>query len=327
MSRTRYLLTLAFVVAAGPPACENGIPVGRDAARSVQEPLDLGPTAAYERRLIFLGPGQRLPSAAIVDFVAVSDSVGLRRGIRARLADGSDWSRLMDAGWEMERMREPWRLVPHGPLRLVVGDAGELGALVFRADPEIRMEPGTTLATLSPDASMQLLLRQGRLALGPDLVHGVVLDAQMGRSLDPAVSRDGRSGGGEVRAPHDRATPAARPGAEALLLGDAGFHLVFASGADGPFAWLRHGQQDDVRRGARLAAVGWELDGDGFRVPNAWEVLGPSDLTGELVAEAVDGVDISDAPDVEGLGYAIVSGWILDRGVHRDVYGLIRHVR
>jgi hypothetical protein len=327
MSRIKHLPILAFVVATGAPACENGIPGAREPGRSADATLDFGPTAAYERRLIFLGPGQRLPSAAIVDFVAVSDSLGLRRGVRARVADGHDWSRVMDAGWEMERMREPWRLVPHGPLRLVVGDAGELGALVFRADTEIRLEPGPTLATFSPDPSMRLLLRQGRLALGADLVQGVILDAQLGRSLDAAASRDGRGDESGRTAAPDRATPAARPGAEALLLGEGGFYVVFAGSGDDPFAWLRHGQQDDVRRGARLAAVGWELDGDGFRVPNAWEVVGPSDLTGELVAEAVDGVDISDAPDVEGLGYAIVSGWILDRGVHRDVYGLIRHVR
>jgi hypothetical protein len=291
----------------------------------VQDPVDFGPTAAYERRLIFLGPGQRLPSAAIVDFVAVSDSLGLRRGVRARLADGSDWSRLMDAGWEMDRMREPWRLVPHGPLRLVVGDAGDLGAVIFRADTEIRLEPGAALAELSPEPGLQLVLRQGRLALGAELVSGVLLDAQLGRSLDAAPPRRARTATGQNAA--FPATPAARAGAEGLLVGEGGFYAVFAGSGDGHFAWLRQGQNDDVRRGARLVAVGWELDADGFRVPNAWEVVGPDDLTGEFSAEAVDGVDVSDATELEGLGYAIVSGWILDRGVHRDVYGLVRHVR
>jgi hypothetical protein len=327
MARIKQLVLAAVCVAAAAPACENGIPSARDQNRSVQAPVDFGPTAAYERRLIFLGPGQRLPSAAIVDFVSVSDSLGLRRGVRARLADGDDWSSLMDAGWEMERMREPWRLVPHGPLRLVVGDAGDLGAVVFRSDPEVRLEPGATVAVLSPDPGLQLVLRQGRLVLGADLINGIMLDTQLGRSLDASASRRARDPAPTGGSAPDRATPAARPGAEALLVGEGRFYMVFASSSDTPIAWLRHGQQDDVRRGARLAAVGWELDADGFRVPNAWEVVGPSDLSGELSAEAVDGVDVSASTEVEGLGYAVVSGWILDRGVHRDVYGLVRHVR
>jgi hypothetical protein len=326
MARTRHVLLVALLLATAPPACENGIPA-RDPVRSAQARGDFGPTAAYERRLIFLGPGQRLPAAAIVDFGAVSDTIGIRRGVRARLSDGNDWTRLMDAGWDMERMREPWRLMPHGPLRLVVGDAGDLGALVFRLDPEVRIEPGMVVATLSPDPGLQLVLRQGRLVLGGELVHGTILDAQLGRSLDAAASRRARDTGHDTAAPADLATPVARAGTEALLLGEAGFYVAFAGDGESQFAWLRHGQQNDVRSGARLAAVGWELDADGFRVPNAWEVLGPSDLAGELSAEAVDGVDVSVLTDSEGIGYAIVTGWLLDRGVHRDVYGLVRHVR
>jgi hypothetical protein len=322
MSRTLHLLTATVVVLAM-AACDGRGANGRDPARAAQAPVDLGPTAAYERRLIFLGPGEVLPTAAIADFVAVSDTLGLRRGVRARVADGNDWTRIMDAGWEMDRMREPWRLVPHGRLRLVVGDAGELSALVFRGDPEVRIEPGGTLAQLAPEPGMQLVLRRGRLVVGPDLVQGVVLDVQLGRRLAAATSREVRTDAeGD-----DHATPAARPGAEAFLVGEAGFYMVFAAPEAGHLAWIRHGQQDEVRGGARLAAVGWELDPGGFRVPNAWQVVGPDDLTGELRAEVVDGVDVSAAGDAEGLGYAIVSGWIEDRGVQRDVFGLVRHVR
>jgi hypothetical protein len=322
--RIRHLLIAACAIgtAASAAACGNGSG-GRDRDRSADSPRDFGPTAAYERRLIFLGPGQRLPTAAIVDFVAVSDSLGVQRGVRARLADGADWTRLMDEGWRMEPMREPWRLVPHGPLRLVIGDAGEVSALVFRGDPEVRLQPGGFTAELSPDAGTRLLLRQGVLTLGADVVHGVILDTQLGRSVSGASGASGDPDGPV----DDGATPSARPGVEALLIGQAEFSLVFGLSAAGPMAWLRHGQQDDVRRGARLTAVEWELNTDGLRVPSAWQVVGTDDLTGELVAEAVDGVDVSGAPDAEGLGYAIVSGWVLDRGVRRDVYGLIRHVR
>jgi hypothetical protein len=323
MLRFSSLLMLAVLLAAGSLACDDRGPLGDEVA--ARTPVDFGPTAAYERRFYFLGPGQALPSAAIVDFVALSDSAGLRRGVRARVSDGTDWQRLMDEGWDMAWMREPWRLVPHGSLRIVLGDAGELAALVFREDMEVRVEPGSALAGHSPDPGTQLVLRQARMALGADLVHGILLDAQLGRGVDPATSRSARSqpGAGTRR----EATPIGQQGAEALLMDNNGFYLVFAAAGAGPVGWIHHGGRDEVRRGARLTAVGWEESVEGVELPNAWQVSGQGELAGELVAEVFDGVDLADVPGIATLGYAIVSGWVTDRDVRRDVFGLIRHVR
>jgi hypothetical protein len=322
MRRYSSLLVLAVLMAAGLPACNDGRPDRDEVA--ARAPVDFGPTAAYERRFLFLGPGQLLPSAAIVDLVALSDSVGVRRGVRARVSDGTDWLPLMDEGWDMAWMREPWRLVPHGSLRLVLGDAGELAALVFRADMEVRVEPGSALAGYSPDPGTQLVLRQARLALGADLVHGILLDAQLGRGVDPAMSRSVRSQPGSG-APNE-ATPIGQPGTEALLTDNDGFYLVFAAAGAGPMGWIHYRGRDDVRRGAHLTAVAWE-ETEGVQVPNAWQVAGQGELTGELTAEALDGVDLADVAGIEALGYAVVSGWVADQDVRRDVFGLIRHIR
>jgi hypothetical protein len=325
MLRIRYLLA-GLALAGVSLSCGDGAGERQDGAR--QAPVDFGPTAAYERRLVFLGPGQRLPTAAIFDFVAVSDSLGLRRGVRARLADGTEWHRLMDEGWTLDHMREPWRLVPHGPLKLIMGDAGELVALVLRDDLEVRIEPGPPLAGHTPDPGTQLVLRRGRLAIGADLVQGMLLDAQFGRPLDPAAARDATALNGPDGSPAgDDPTPVGRPGNEALLMDNAGFYAVFSASGAGPMAWLHVDGRDDVRRGARLEAIGWEPDEEGLQVPNAWRVVSPAGLTGELVAEAVDGVGMSGVPDLEALGYAIVTGWIRDGGEHRDLFGLIRHAR
>jgi hypothetical protein len=125
MHRIRTSLLLTLVAAALLAGCENGPRWGDRPERAAQARADFGPTAAYERRLVFLGPGQRLPTAAVMDFIAVAANEGLRRGARARVADGTEWHALRDAGWEMERMRDPWRLTPHGPLKLMVNDSGE----------------------------------------------------------------------------------------------------------------------------------------------------------------------------------------------------------
>jgi hypothetical protein len=325
MLRSSWLVVLVVLILGVGPGCQESRPRTDEGAGRATEPTDFGPTAAYERRFFFLGPGQRLPTAAMLDFVALSDSLGLRQGVRARLADGTDWMRLLDAGWQMDRMREPWRLVPHGPLALIVGDGGELNALVIRGDMEVRIEPGPTVAEFSPDRGTQLVLRQGRLALGAELVHGVLLDAQLGRALDPSVSRDA---GHEESAVDDDgdATPAARPGAEGLLLGANGFHLVFATAAAGRIAWIHEDGRDDVRRGAQLQAVGWERVDEAVQVPNAWRIVGGG-LDGQLTAEVVDGAGLAAMTDAEGIGYAIVTGWVEDRGDRREVYGLVRHVR
>lgn len=327
MTRRRIALFLGLGLCVA-PGCENVPSWGTDRTEPVaQEPTDFGPTAAYERRLIFVGPGQRLPTAAIVDFVSLSDSVGLRRGVRVRVADGDEWSRLLDLGWEGDPMREPWTLVPHGPLRLVAGDAGDLAAVVFRGDVEMRLEPGAPLAEYSVDRGTHLVLRQGRLSLGADLVHGLLLDAQLGRRLDPAVSRDGPAEDALETDAEGDATPSARPGAEALLLDNAGYYLVFATSTSGQIGWSHHDGHDVVRRGARLVAASWQEAGDNVQVPNAWRIAGPGELTGELVAELVDGVEIGRAAEVERLGYAIVSGWVDDGDVRREVFGIVRHAR
>ncbi len=326
MLRPLPLIVLALALGAVSSSCDaDRSRTGDRQEHAAQTPTDFGPTAVYERRLLFLGPGQRLPTAALVDFVALSDSDGLRRGVRARLADGTDWTRLMDAGWEMDRMRDPWRLVPYGQLRVLVGDDGELGALIFREDAEVRLEPGAALAGFAPDPGTQLVLRDARLGIGPDLVQGVLLDAQLGRAIDLASEHNGidPDAGDGV----DRATPAARRGAEALLTDAAGYHLVFAASAAGHVGWIHVDGHDDVRRGARLSAVGWQPGEGGIQIANAWQVSGPGELVGELVAEAVDGVEISGPDQIESVGYAIVSGWIEDRDGRRDVFGLVRHVR
>ena len=307
-------------------ACENGPPWGDgDTPQAEVTAADFGPTAAYDRRLIFLGAGGTLPTAAIFDFVALSDSIGIRRGARGRVVDGAGWRVLMDAGWEMEPMREPWRLVPHGSLKLLVGDGGDLAALLYRDSATIRLQLGATLAEHSPDVGTQLVLRSARLLADDDSVPGILLDAQLGRAVNPSVvTRAAGATGGA-----DPATPIARPGAEALLLDNAGYYVVLAGASGGSLAWVRSAGQNDVRPGARLEPTAWsDADEAGVQVPAAWRIVSvDGELAGELTARSTDRVALEGSGDLEALSYALVTGWIEDRQARRDVFGLVRHVR
>ncbi|MDX1673733.1 MAG: hypothetical protein R3314_02930 [Longimicrobiales bacterium] len=343
-------LTLLLVF----PGCENGPPwAGGGASEEEAVTPDFGPIAAYNRRLIFLGPGGTLPTAAVFDFVALSDSVGIRRGVRARVVDGARWRELLDAGWEMEPMREPWRLVPHGPLKLVVSDAGDLGTLIHRDSVTTRLQLGATLAEHSPDVGTQLVLRSARLSLDDETVAGILLDAQLGRAVSPSLA--GRPAGtandtvdtiptdpeagadpGQTNAdttadtsadPTVSPTPIALPGAEALLLNNAGYYTVIAPASTGSLAWVRNAGQNDVQE-ARLAPTSWTASPEtGLRIPSAWRVVSASgDLSGELTAEATDRIVLGEPGAPAAMAYAVVSGWIEDRTARRNVFGLVRHV-
>ena len=353
--------TILVLLVLSPAACENGPPWAETGAPETEEVRpDFGPTAAYDRRLVFLGPGDTLPTAAVFDFVALSDSIGIRRGIRARLLDGGRWRALMDEGWEMEPMREPWRLVPHGPLTLLVTEAGDLGTLLHRDSATTRLQLGAALAEHSPDVGTQLVLRSARLLLDGDSVPGILLDAQLGRAVHPAsatreparladrepvraepgtvatagsdTTSTGTAGTGLTdpdTAAWAAATPIAHPGTEALLLDNTGYYAVLAGASGGALAWIRNAGRDDVRPGARLEPTSWtDTEGSGVRVPTAWRIAAPGgELTGELTARSTDRIILDRTSGVGALSYALVTGWIEDRQARRDVFGLVRHVR
>ncbi len=333
MRAKNILIVLTVVLAA--TACESG-PGGSPVDQEVTP--DYGPTAAYNRRLVFLGPGARLPTAAVFDFVALSDSLGLRRGVRARVVNGVRWRALMDEGWAMAPMRNPWRLVPHGPLKITVTEAGDLGALIHRDSAITRLYLGATIAEHSPDVSTQLVLRSARLAVDDESVPGVLLDTQLGRSVNPQFVQRARSDtldaadADDGQAPDSVAvppTPIARQGAEALLLNNGGFYVVLASASSGSLAWVRNAGRDDVRSDARIEPTAWTQDeATGVQVPSAWRVVSSGGtLTGELVTESTAPITLTDVPDLQALSYVLVSGWVEDRSVRRDVFGLVRHVR
>lgn len=343
----RSVHTAALFLAVGvAPACEDGPPwATREEPPPIEARHDFGPTAAYARRLIFLGPGTRLPTAAIFDFTSLSDSVGVRRGVRARLLTGDEWQPLIDAGWEFEPMREPWRVVPGDGLKIVVDDGGELAAVVHAGDREVRLHPGARLAESSPDVGTRFVLRQAMLVIDGETLRGILLDSQLGRAVHPAaVPRPFTTDTGPDApaepdtAPTDeggdtartgRPTPIARAGAEAFLVNNGGYYAVFATSAAGAIGWVSHAGRDQIHRGVALRPTTWSTPPEEeFRMPVQWRIGGAgSNLQGELAVAATDPSPLPDLGDLTALGYLLVSGWIEEGGVRRDVVGFVRHVR
>src|SRR5690606_969398 len=183
------LLLLILLIAAH--ACDRPArDAAMDGAGVEADSLAARPPAAYERRMLFLaGPAAR-PVGALFDFATLHHGAGLRRAARAWVGRTDGWDSIFVATWDTEPVRVPWLLVPHRAFRLLVGDDGEIEALVHRGDRELRLVPAPHFASWSRGRGAQLLLRSAQLVRDGTSTPGVVLDVQLGRELPRAWPAD-----------------------------------------------------------------------------------------------------------------------------------------
>lgn len=92
-------------------------------------PADTG--RVYERTVAFLGTGT--DSVFGVPWLLSVQTGGetVRRSGKGWFLRGDVWDPFYDDSWETPPMRAPWRPLPHGPLRMVVGEGDALEQLSF----------------------------------------------------------------------------------------------------------------------------------------------------------------------------------------------------
>lgn len=319
----RYLPLLLLLV----PACDGRAPWSTRAGEGeAGAAVGFGPVAAFERRLLFVAPAGAAPTVAGFDFALVNDSVRIYRSARIVLARDSVWRTVMDTAWSMEPMRDAWRLVPFGDMQLVVGEGDELEAIVVRGEPETRLVLRRSIDEFGPDAGTRLQLREADLVTGDTRIPGLLLDIQLGRPISASgASRTiSAAAGGRLATPVLEAATLATGAeqVEAIMVGDA-LLLALGESVDGPLAWLRDGQQDDVWEGARLV-FNDIVTGD--TVPD-WQLLrGDGSLAGALFTWSRHAVAL---PGQAGgdLGLTVARGWIQVRGEQHSVLAVLRHVQ
>jgi len=294
MRRLTYILTLALLTACG------GGDAARDSGRG-ERGGEHRPAAAYGRRFLLLSGDREAPFTAVFDFSALDGPNEIRRGAGAWYARGAEWTRLFQHAWTTEPIREPWRLVPYGPIRLIVGDGEEIETLVHRAEPgAFRLSPSGPLAEWSMNDGAQLRLRHAELLLGDARITGILLDLQT-------------------------AVPDRYDGALGLafLTDGVGLHLVIArdSSIHAP-AWLWQGAENVSWDAVEISTLAADTAGPG------WRITEPRDeLTGEL--RVVGSELVLTYPD-EALAptarVSLVDGWLEVRGGERQrVFGVVRH--
>lgn len=318
----RYLPLLLLVVL----ACDGRAPWSDHATEGDGAAAnDFGPVAAFERRLLFLTPQAPDLTAAGFDFALLDDSLHTYRSARILVEQDSAWRTVMDTAWSTEPMRSAWRLVPFGPLHLLVGEGDELEALAVEDDPETRLILRRAIDEFSPDAGTRLQIREADLVTGDHRVTGLVLDIQMGRSIagSGAPKTIAAASGGRLAAVLEAANPTA-PGerVEAFIAGDA-LLLALGESVDGPLGWLREAQLHDVWDGARVVTNDI-ITGD--TVPDWQVLLGDGTPVGSLFTLSRHMVPLPGEAGGE-VGLSVARGWVEIRGERRQVVAVLRHVQ
>lgn len=315
MLRSLLVLLLGCLL----PACDRlKSYVERYSAAAPEDSEPASSPGHYERRFLFLD-GQQNPNAAVFDFTATVDSAGrVQRTARVWLGHAGRWESLVDTSWETPPMREPWRLVPHGPLRLIVGLADTLEALVYRdANRELRLVPGEQLAQWQGTAGTEIGLHRAELHIEKNRISGSLFDLQFGSNGLPTPNAILTHGAVDSLAP-----PGGPYVALAFLSDGKEVHVMLASDTSGPLAWVRQGRTAEKWDGAGLEPLG-QPRGESS---TSWRLTSPQGaLRGELRASGQpQPLPWPRFTETNAPNYYPVRGWITVRGKRTSVSGLVR---
>lgn len=171
-------------LATGVAACVEPLPEPVETAPV--ESLDTASTPtggrAYRRGFVFFS-GDSVVVSWVAD--ARSQPGGVVRRYRGWLHRGGTWDAFADAGWQSPPAREPWRMVPHGPVRLIVSEGGGLDRLVFQEPPRrLELRPGQTETEWAGPQGQVIRLGQARVSLSDRELRGTLADLSRSWSLD-----------------------------------------------------------------------------------------------------------------------------------------------
>lgn len=313
LSIFRAALVLAVAVAA---SCAPAADVPPESGGAEDAPLAASgnfQSRSYERHVVFLGARGDTTILVPWSFGAWTRAGGVDREVRGWLARDDAWETLFTDRWEGPVSRVPWRILPRGPVRLVVGLQDALETILFQGGGRgVEVVSGSLLAEWSGPRGQTYRIHEGTVFLADRIVEGTLLDM--------------------TRAWTDQAGP---PGDFGFLVSGGSLQLVFenlASGegaAGGQFScWGRVLFADRGWQGVQLL---WRevraFEPARRDVPVAWEVRSPDGtLRGSLAAasqflEPGEG----EGPVLPVMGLFQLEGTLILDGREFPVRGFLRH--
>lgn len=132
---------------------------------------------AYERNFVFTTLGG--DSAFLVPWLISSRTRpgAVDRRARGWLFRGSAWDAFYDESWETAPTRTPWRLLPHGSLRLTVGEGDAIEGVIFTEGArELQMELSSLLAEWTGPRGQIFRIQEAAIYLSDQRLPGIALD-------------------------------------------------------------------------------------------------------------------------------------------------------
>lgn len=145
----------------------------------------------YERYVVFMT--SRGDSTLVVPWLFFSQAVpgGVQRETRGWLARGGSWEPFYSDAWETSPSRAPWRILPHGPVRLIVGPGDALDGVIYESGPRLlEVNPGELLAEWRGQRGETYRAQEGVALLSNQRVDGVMMDLARARAAGDPVPGD-----------------------------------------------------------------------------------------------------------------------------------------
>lgn len=185
-----------------PLACALlGIAACRNDPPSADPPTTVDPSAptearpdtgrVFERSVVFVSTGT--DSVFVVPWLwrVRTGGVEVERRARGWLLRGAVWDPFFDENWTTPPIRAPWRPLPHGPLRIMVGPGGALQQIShLSTGRSLDVTLGSSLAEWTGRRGETFRFLEGGLVLAERRVAGIVLDLNRTRDVSEGAGGD-----------------------------------------------------------------------------------------------------------------------------------------
>ena len=145
----------------------------------------------YERNFVFTTLAK--DSALVVPWLFTTGTRpgAVDRQARGYLARGGSWEAFYDQEWETPPSRAPWRILPHGSLRLLVGDEDAIQSVIFDEGPrKLELELSNSLVEWTGMRGQQFSVRDAAIYLSDRRIPGLALEMSRVHGSDEADPGD-----------------------------------------------------------------------------------------------------------------------------------------